>query len=190
MKTGRKATGSPSEKLKQSSKPDRSTTRSPGSRAKKKQQRPSDLQFANIVEKMHEGFVALDKQMNYVYINQRGSELLKRIPEDLIGKNHWEEYPQAKNTSFGKAYLRALENQTPIAMEDYYAPLGIWLEKRIYPSEDGLSIFFDAVTERTQIEDEIRNVSRLPTENPNPVMRLTSDGKVLFANDSSVALII
>jgi len=189
MKTGRKATGRPSKKLKENSKLDRSAAKSQGSRAGKKRQRTSDIQFANIVEKMQEGFAALDRQMNYVYINQRGSELLKRKPEDLIGKNHWEEYPQAKNTSFGKAYLRALESQTPIAMEDYYAPMKIWLEKRIYPSEDGLSIFFDDVTERKRIEDEIRNVSRLPTENPNPVMRLTSDGKVLFANDSSVSLL-
>jgi len=189
MKTGRKATGNPSKKLKENSKLDRSTTKSQGSRAEKKHQSPSDIQFANIVEKMQEGFVALDRQMNYVYINQRGSELLQRKPEDLIGKNYWEEYPQDKGTSFGQAYLRALENQTPITLEDYYAPRDRWFENRIYPSEAGLSIFFNDITERKQIEDEIRNVSRLPTENPNPVMRLTSDGKVLFANDSSVSLL-
>lgn len=53
-------------------------------------------QFANIIEKINEGFVALDAGMNYTYINQRGSELLRRKPEELIGKNYWEEYPRIK----------------------------------------------------------------------------------------------
>jgi transcriptional regulator with PAS, ATPase and Fis domain len=45
-------------------------------------------QFANIIEKINEGFVALDAGMNYTYINQRGSELLRRKLEELIGKNY------------------------------------------------------------------------------------------------------
>jgi len=36
-------------------------------------------QFANIIEKINEGFVALDAGMNYTYINQRGSELRLRL---------------------------------------------------------------------------------------------------------------
>jgi PAS domain S-box-containing protein len=116
--------------------------------------KPSNIQFANIIEKINEGFVALDAKMNYAYINQRGSELLKRKPEDLIGKNYWDEYPEDKNTSFGQAYLRALETQTHIKLEDYYAPTDRWFENRIYPSPDGLSIFFNDISERKRMEDE------------------------------------
>ena len=121
----------------------------------KKRKNPSDIQFANIVEKINEGFVALDAQMNYTYINQRGGELLKRRPEDLIGKNYWDEYPEDKDTPFGQAYLRALETQTPIEIEDYYAPGDCWFENRIYPSADGLSIFFSDVTERKLAEEQL-----------------------------------
>jgi PAS domain S-box-containing protein len=119
-------------------------------------------QFANIIEKINEGFVALDAGMNYTYINQRGSELLQRRPEELIGKNYWEEYPQDRDTSFGKAYLQALETQTPVEVEDYYAPRGRWFANRIYPSENGLSIFFDDITERKEVEEKLRvNEDRL-----------------------------
>lgn len=69
-----------------------------GKRAAKKRGRTSEIEFTHIVEKINEGFVALDAQMNYVYINRRGSELLNREPDDLIGKNYWEEYPQDKET--------------------------------------------------------------------------------------------
>ena len=133
-----------------------SASKTRGKTTEKKRRKPSDLQFANIIEKINEGFVGLDAQMNYIYINQRGSELLKRKPEDLIGKNYWGEYPEDKNTSFGQAYARALETQTPIEIEDYYAPGDRWFENRIYPSEEGLSIFFNDVTERKRAEETMR----------------------------------
>ena len=135
MKTDRKTKGKlDSSQLEENHKKQRSASnsKSSGKPAEKKRKRPLDLQFADIIEKMNEGFVALDEQMNYIYINRRGGELLQRQPEDLIGKNYWEEYPQDKDTSFGKAYLRALESQTPVEIEDYYAPRGMWFSNRIY----------------------------------------------------------
>jgi PAS domain-containing protein len=55
-------------------------------------------QVATLLERVSDGFVAFDTEMNYTYINKRGGELLGRKPEDLIGKNYWKEYPEAKGT--------------------------------------------------------------------------------------------
>jgi PAS domain S-box-containing protein len=104
--------------------------------------------ITNIFERISDGFVAFDSQMNYTYVSARGGEMLERPPQDLIGKNYWKEYPEAKGTPFANAYLRALETQTTIIIEDYYAPFNRWFENRIYPSKDGLAIFFSDVTER------------------------------------------
>ena len=112
--------------------------------------------FDNLIEKINEGFVALDKQMNYIYVNRRAGELLKRKPQDLIGKNYFDVYPEDKETSFGKSYLRALKTQKQIMLEDYYAPRDRWFENRIYPSADGLSIFFNDITELKRTEEAMR----------------------------------
>ncbi|GBE41465.1 nitrogen fixation regulatory protein [bacterium BMS3Bbin09] len=40
------------------------------------------------------------------------------------------------------------------------------------------------ITERKQIEEEILSVSNIPAENPNPVIRISSDKTILYANDS------
>jgi PAS domain S-box-containing protein len=106
--------------------------------------------LGNILERISDGFVAFDAGMNYTYVNQKGGEILGRKPEDLVGKNYWEEYPEAKGTSFANAYVRALEAQEPIVLEEYYPPFRRWFENRIYPSSDGLAIFFTDVTERRQ----------------------------------------
>ena len=87
MKKGSTAQGMiDSEELKSTGKDYRFASRS-NSGVEKKRKKDSSLQFENIIEKIHEGFIALDGQMNYFYINQRGGELLRRTPEDRIGKN-------------------------------------------------------------------------------------------------------
>jgi len=120
------------------------TTKQTARRSKKDNKKirtPDHEAMASILERISDGFVAFDAQMNYTYVNERSGQLLGRKPEDLIGKNYWKEYPEAKGTPFADAYVRALETQTPIQFENYYAPWDRWFENRIYPSKDGLAIF-------------------------------------------------
>ncbi|MGD0806194.1 MAG: PAS domain S-box protein [Anaerolineales bacterium] len=41
------------------------------------------------------------------------------------------------------------------------------------------------ITDQRMAEEKIQNLSRFPEENPNPVMRMTPDGVLLYANQSS-----
>ena len=45
------------------------------------------------------------------------------------------------------------------------------------------------ITDLKQAEDEIRGLSRFPSENPSPVLRVAGDGKVLFVNKAGQDLI-
>lgn len=52
-------------------------------------------------------------------------------------------------------------------MEEYYPPYDRWFENRIYPSKDGLSIFFSDITDRKKAEQAMhktqdRNEEVLP----------------------------
>ncbi len=112
--------------------------------------------ITGILERVNEGFAAFDSGLNYTYVNERGCDLLRRKPEELIGKNLWKEYPEAKGTSFADAYLQALESQKPIQLKEYYEPWGRWFENRIYPSKDGLSVFFQDITESKHTDEQLR----------------------------------
>ncbi len=129
-------------------------------RLKEQTQRTLELKSSEmateILGRIRDGFVAFDRKMNYTYVNRRAGELFGRNAEELVGKNYWTEFPEARETPFANAYLKALETQLPIVLEDYYAPWDRWFENRIYPSGDGLSIFFTEITERKRAEESLR----------------------------------
>jgi PAS domain S-box-containing protein len=108
----------------------------------------------NILESVSDAFVALDNNWRYVYVNKKAAEIFNR--HDLVGKHIWTEFPEAIDQPFYKAYQQAVREQTPLEIEEYYEPYGRWFENRIYPSKDGLSIFFQDVTERKLAREKIR----------------------------------
>ncbi|HEY4491011.1 MAG TPA: PAS domain-containing protein, partial [Acidobacteriota bacterium] len=162
------------------------TPKHPEKKTVRKNEQTAQPQIENILERVSDGFVAFDPQMNYTYVNARGGEMLGRKPEELIGRNYWIEFPEAKGTPFADAYVRALETQKIIVLENYYEPFDRWFENRIYPSKDGLSIFFTDVTERKKIEAEIRRErdlnARTMETSPIGITVVDADGKITFAN--------
>ena len=52
-----------------------------------------------------------------------------------------------------------------------------------------LVVFIRDITERKQAENEIASLARFPSENPNPVLRLSQAGNVLYANEASKTIL-
>lgn len=120
------------------------------------ERRRADEQRAAILERVSDAFVALDKDWRYVYVNEKAAQTFGRTREELIGKHIWTEFPEGVGQPFYNAYYRAAETQVPIELEEYYPPYDRWFENRIYPSPDGLSIFFRDITERKQAEEKLK----------------------------------
>ncbi|MFA6401974.1 MAG: PAS domain S-box protein [Salinivirgaceae bacterium] len=113
-----------------------------------------------MMERVSDGFVAFDKNFNCNYVNTFGAKHLNRKPEELIGKNYWMEYPEVKDTPFAKAYLQAFETQEPIFFEDYFVHWDRWFSNRIYPSKEGITIFFSDISELKKTEEALHENQR------------------------------
>jgi PAS domain S-box-containing protein len=61
----------------------------------------------------------------------------------------------------------------------------------LYLEHEGgrMAIFARDITERKQVEREIRNLARLPEENPSPVLRISREGVILYANPAAMPLL-
>ena len=116
--------------------------------------RKSGERITNILESITDAFVAVDRQWRFTYINERALTTLQRTREELLGKNMWEEFPEAVGLPAYREYHRAMTSGNSVHFEEFNPWLDIWVEINAYPSEGGLAIYFRDITERKRREEE------------------------------------
>ncbi|MEO8004920.1 MAG: PAS domain S-box protein, partial [Betaproteobacteria bacterium] len=112
-------------------------------------------QGRNILSSITDAFFAVDRNWCFTYLNATAEVLLKRRAAELLGRSMWDEFPQAKNSTFGVNYLKAVADQVPVEFEEFYAPLETWFEAHAYPYEDGLTVYFRDISERKRTEERL-----------------------------------
>jgi PAS domain S-box-containing protein len=141
---------------------------------------------SRILESINDGFIAVDKNWCYTYMNKKAGEMTHRDPHLIIGKNVWDEFPDAVGSATFKAFKKAMEEQKTVTNIDYYEPLNLWQENQIYPTPEGLSIFIRDISERKisekkMVESEQR--FRLVVESaPNAMVLVNHEGKITLVN--------
>ncbi|MEI6948799.1 PAS domain S-box protein [Paraflavisolibacter sp. H34] len=105
----------------------------------------------HILNRISDGFVALDKDWCFTYLNQKGTEVFDRPePGQLVEKNIWKEYPHLVGGEFYNSLQRSLQTQQYICLEIFSPFHQKWFEDHIYPSEEGLTIYFRDITGQKQ----------------------------------------
>jgi len=111
-----------------------------------------ELDFHQVFERVTDAYVALDRDWRYTYANAKACQLFGRAVGELIGRHIWTEFPEGAGQPFHHAYEQAMAEQRPLQIEAFYPPYNRWFENRIYPSADGLTIYFHDITERKRAE--------------------------------------
>jgi diguanylate cyclase (GGDEF)-like protein/PAS domain S-box-containing protein len=122
---------------------------------------PREQEFHQVFERITDAYVALDRDWRYTYLNAKACDFFGRRAEDLIGRHIWTEFPEGIGQPFQRAYEQAMAEQRPLQIEAYYAPYDRWFENRIYPSADGLTIYFLDITERKRAEQDLLQHQRM-----------------------------
>ncbi len=153
----------------------------------------AQLRLSSILERVSDGFVALDNTWRYTYLNEKAAQLLGRRRDDLLGKHIWTEFPDGVGKAFYHAYHKAMAEQIPVFIEEYYSPFEHWFENRIYPASDGLSIFFQDVSARKRAEMALRDSEayhrRLFESTPIGLALCRMDGTLVYVNPAFCSIL-
>jgi len=143
----------------------------------------SQKQIVNILENITDGFYTIDPHWQFTYVNPKAEECLHRKRQELLGKNIWDQFPDTVNTIFFKQFYRSVSDNVNVKFEGYYPQQNIWLEIEAYPSEEGLSVFFQDITDRKNTEQALQKIhSQLRQQSKllNTVLSTTPDRLLMF----------
>lgn len=121
-----------------------------------------DQAVIHILERITDGFIALDNQWRFTYINAHAEPLfLGPRRSEMIGKSIWEIFPHQVGGTVYQHYHAARTTGQAVHFEEWFGP-NLCTEQHAYPSEDGLSIYMRDITERKKAEEILRvNEERL-----------------------------
>jgi PAS domain S-box-containing protein len=118
--------------------------------------RQKSEQLEALLGSITDGFIAADADQRYTYVNKRLSEMVGLTPSEMIGRRIWDVFPDAIGSTTYHSIQEALRENHYVLSEDYYAPLDLWQENRIYPSTGGFSMFIQDITSHKKADEQLR----------------------------------
>jgi len=119
-------------------------------------------QFVDILESISDGFISMDNQLVVIYFNKAAEKMLDRNREEVLGKNLFEAFPEAQGSLFEEKYTEAVRAKKQISFETFFEvpPYINWYDVRIYPSKNGISVYFLVITEQKQVEEKLLKLNQ------------------------------
>jgi PAS domain S-box-containing protein len=107
-----------------------------------------------VLESISDAFYAVDGQWRVTYINRNAEQLWGKRREEFLGRNLWEAFPWSVGSVLHAAMLRAMRERQAAELEYWSPVLSAWLEVNLYPSGEGLAVYFRDISARKQAEQE------------------------------------
>ena len=151
-----------------------------------------EAQLTATLESITDGFCLIDKDWKFTFVNGQAERMLERRREAVLGKTLWQEFPESLGTRMERECRLALQERRTTRFEAFYPPLGLCIHFHVYPTENGLAIYFQDITQRRAEQAQLRllntAVSRL-----NDMVIITEavaldEGgpRIVFVNDAFV----
>ena len=126
--------------------------------------------MTHLLGSISDGFFSLDSELRVTYFNSAAGRLLGRDPSQVLGRRLFEAFPEAKGSVFEQNYTKALRERRPMEFEVDFGgdPYTGWYHVRVFPFEDGISVYFRIITQqkvaeiqRAQLEAKLRHAQKM-----------------------------
>lgn len=147
--------------------------------------------MVSIIESIRDGFFAMDRNSVVEYWNREAERLLKKSSYKVIGQSLWHVLPKGLSAKFYASQQRAINERTSIRYEEFSAVLQVWLEVSIFPSPNGLSVYFKDITKRMAAERALeaseQRFKALVQNGSDVISVIDRKGTYLYMSPSSIA---
>lgn len=149
------------------------------------------IRGGDVLDRVSDAVVGVDSDFEYTFANTQAEQLLDTDEEALLGETIWEAFPETVDTIAETNIRNALETGQEQSYERYNETLDRWFELRIFPDDEGLSIFFTDISERKQREAELERYEELIETLPVAagMNKPGEEGQFEFVNQAAVDLL-
>ncbi|MGG6265953.1 PAS domain S-box protein [Leptolyngbya sp. AN03gr2] len=152
-----------------------------------------EARLQDILSSIHENFLVWDHDWNIAYLNAKAAETIGSSREELVGRNFWELYPDVVGTEFWEVLHQVKRDRTPVLHEFYYPTWNRWYENRIYPTSEGIVNVSSDITDRKQIEEDLRQKTAILNTINEATAALVyvkdRQGRYVYANPAALELL-
>lgn len=145
---------------------------------------------SRILDSITDAFLSLDRDWRFTHLNAQARSLLRQADGDsLLGQSIWESFPETLGTPIESNFRWAVATGNPITFETLYPPLAVWFEIHAYPSEEGLSLYFQDISARKQHEATLRRQALIVETISDSVILTDLAGHILDCNPATERLL-
>lgn len=149
-----------------------------------------ETQLITTLESITDGFCLIDKAWKFTFVNGQAERMLKRRRKDILGKTLWQEFPEAVGTCMERNYRAAVQEQRTSRFEAFYQSLDKWFDVHVYPTEEGLAVYFQDITQRRLEQAQLRLLETAVSRS-NDIVVITeaqafdvAGPRIVFVNDA------
>ncbi len=160
----------------------------------------SELRFRSIAQSAGDAIITIDKSGNIIFWNKAATTIFGYMENEVVGEQLSLIMPDRLHKGHREGLERLVSEGEPHLLGKVVEMVGLTKDGREIPVELTLAswkinndVFFSGIirdiSERNRSQREIQNLAKFPEENRNPVLRVSQDEKIIFANQASNSLI-
>lgn len=119
---------------------------------------------SDILESIQDGFFSLDRNWRITYANTRSAQIIGKQPKEMLGIQIWESFPGLLGTEVETHYRRSMEEGVSVQFETQGILRGVWYNVNVYPSAEGISVYWQDITDRKRAERDLQTRHALLSE--------------------------
>ncbi|GGK63928.1 PAS domain S-box protein [Rufibacter glacialis] len=141
------------------------------------------MKLNNILESITDAFLTLDKDWRITYFNKEAEQLLPFDRAKHLGVNIWDLFPEEVGGPAYLLYHQAIATGKTTVFTTFLVAHNKWFQVKAYPSGEGLSIYFDDVTEKVNTQGELEKLSLVASKSNNGMLIIDKDGVIEWVNE-------